>query len=405
MKKQLLIAIAGLFTAMANATDLYVRDGGAGGAFSTISAAIAQASNGDRIIIRPKSGSLPYVENLTIDKSLSFVSETNFAKYILQGTVAVTPGAGRTVTINNLQISGGGAITISEETLGGRTTLNLLNSITAAVNAAQTNTTLNMSGCQSTTVALTHGRCTANKVTSFTINATALDTSLSDDDIEIIANAISGSDIAFAMNQKDYVLKFYNNYLTNGYMTIDGAKTGSYNEIANNVVQSSTGANFNIYSSINLNLQAGNTAIFSVINNVLFYSVNSYTGYRPVYVIGAGATAYVYYNICNSNQYVSSFSTTGITNAGNNTSSSISKNTATYTVTGTGIANGGSPEDDYADIDLSINDRGNGGGSNGWANYWPTSVGNKPQVNYLKTPRRIYTGTTEMNATGSGYSK
>ena len=102
MKKELFfIAIASLFTSMVSAADLYVRDLGAGGSYSTISAAITAANDGDRIIIRPKAGSLPFIENLTIDKSLSFVSEINFSKYILQGTITITPAAGRVVTINN----------------------------------------------------------------------------------------------------------------------------------------------------------------------------------------------------------------------------------------------------------------------------------------------------------------
>lgn len=402
------MAVAGLFTAMANAADLYVRDLGAGGAFSTISAAISQASNGDRIIIRPKAGNVPYVENLTINKSLSFVSETNFSKYILQGTIEITPAPGRTVTINNLQISG--TVTVPAPTTGGRTTLNLLNSTLAGINAAEVNVTLNMSGCVAGVVNLSHGRCTANKVTGFYIYSTglALDTNLSDDDIEFIANAMTGNGGAgtvFSMDQKSYALRFFNNFL-NGYMEISGIKTGSNNEIANNFMLSTNLGSLNTYSSINLSLVANNPAVFSIVNNVMIYTVSSYTGYRPVYVTGSGTSAYVFYNITNSNQYSSGFNTTGLAGSGNNTSSTgISYSTTNYTVTGTGIVNGGSPEDDYADIDLSINDRGPAGGSNAWSNYWPTAVGNKPQVNYLKTPRRIYTGTQEMNATGSGYSK
>lgn len=399
------MAVAGLFASMASAADLYVRDGGAGGAFSTISAAIAQSSDGDRIIIRPKSSSLPYVENLTIDKSLSFVSETNFSKYILQGAITVTPAAGRIVTINNLQISGIGIISVPAETTNGRTTLNLLNSTVAGVHTAQVNATLNMSGCITGAVNLSHGRCTANRVTSITVYATALDSSPSDDDIEIIANAMIGTGAVFSMDQKSYALRFFNNFL-NGFMEIGGIKTGSSNEIANNFIQSTTGGSMSYYSSINLSLVANNPAVFSIVNNVLNYTVNSYVGYRPVYVTGAGVSAYVFYNVCNSNQYVGSFYVTGLAGAGNNVSSSNwTVNHNNYTVSGTAIVNAGNPEDDYADIDLSINDRGPAGGSNAWANYWPSPEGNKPQVNYLKTPRRIYTGTQEMNAQGSGYSK
>lgn len=399
------MAVAGLFTTIASATDLYVRDLGAGGAFSTIGAAIAQASDGDRIIIRPKAGNVPYVENLTINKSLSFVSETNFSKYILQGTIEITPAAGRTVTINNLQISGTGVISLPTQTTGGRTTVNLLNSAVAGINAAQVNVSLNMSGCTAGVVNLSHGRCTGNKVTGFYVFATGLDTSLSDDDIEIIANAITGTTSAVSIDQKSYALRFFNNFV-NGYIEISGIKTGSTNEISNNFIQSTTGANLSYYSSINLSLGANNPAIFSIVNNVLNYTVSSYVGYRPVYVTGAGVSAYVFYNVSTSNQYTGSFYVTGLAGAANNVSSpNWTANTTTFTVSGTAITNGGNPEDDYADIDLSINDRGPAGGSNAWSNYWPANAANKPQVNYLKTPRRIYTGTQEMNATGAGHSK
>lgn len=396
MKKKLLfMAIAGFFTSLASAADLYVRDLGAGGSYSTISAAIAAASDGDRIIIRPKAGSLPYIENLTVDKSLSFVSEINFSKYILQGTITVTPAAGRLVTINNLQISGANTITVSADTAGGRTTLNILNSTTSSVNAAVANTTLNMSGCVGTAITMTHGRLTGNKITSVAVNTTTIDTNPSTDDIEIIANAISMTGSAISLNQKNYNFRILNNFASTGYISVFAVKNGSTNEITNNVISSTNTSNANY--SIEVSSPSGFTGLVSILNNVFYYVGPTYGTFYPV--TASGVSCYVYYNISNY-----SVTMPTITNSGNNNVSTISLNTTTYTVTGA-IANTGSPEDDYADIDLTRNDRGNFGGSNSWANYWPTAVGNKPQVNYLNTPRRIYTGTTEMNAKGSGYSK
>ena len=396
MKKQLFfIAIASLFTSIASAADLYVRDLGAGGSYSTISAAITAANDGDRIIIRPKAGSLPFIENLTIDKSLSFVSEINFSKYILQGTITVTPAAGRVVSIHNLQISGANAISVSGDTTGGRTTLNLLNSTTAAVNAGVANTTLNMSGCTSTAIAMSHGKVTGNKLTSININTTTIDTDPSTDDIEIIANAFSVTGIAINLNQKNYNFRVLNNFAGTGYITILAVKNNSTNEIINNVISSTNTSNAN--NSIQVSSPAGFTGLVSILNNVFYYIGPTYGTFYPV--TASGVSCYVYYNVSNY-----SVTMPTITNSGNNNVASFSLNTSTYTVNGL-AANTGSPEDDFADIDLSRNDRGNFGGSDTWANYWPTTVGNKPQVNYLKTPRRIYTGTTEMNATGSGYSK
>ncbi|TDP61578.1 hypothetical protein [Flavobacterium dankookense] len=397
MKKQLFfIAIASLFTSMASAADLYVRDLGAGGSYSTISAAITAAADGDRIIIRPKAGSLPFIENLTIDKSLSFVSEINFSKYILQGTITVTPAAGRVVSIHNLQISGTNTISVSADTTGGRTTLNLLNSITSAVNAGVANTTLNMSGCTGTVITMTHGRVTGNKVTFITINTPTIDTDPSTDDIEIIANAISGTGSAIFLSQKNYNFRILNNFIGTGFMIISTVKNDSTNEIINNVISSTNTSNA-ANNSIQVSSPAGFTGLVSILNNVFYYIGPTFGSYYPV--TASGVSCYVYYNLSNY-----SVTMPTITNSGNNIVATVSLNSTNYTVNGL-TPNTGSPEDDFADIDLSRNDRGNFGGSNSWTNYWPTTVGNKPQVNYLNTPRRIYTGTTEMNATGSGYSK
>lgn len=389
------MAIAGLFTSIASAADLYVRDLGAGGSYASISAAITAAADGDRIIVRPKAGSLPYIENLTIDKSLSFVSEINFSKYILQGTITVTPAAGRLVTINNLQISGTNAISISAATTGGRTTLNLLNSTFSDVNAGLSNTSVNMSGCIGRNILMTHGRFTGNKVNTFQINTTTIDTNPSTDDIEIIANAVTATGSAIYLDQKNYNFRISNNFLGAGYLSIYAVKNGSTNEIINNVITSTNTSNANY--CIEVSSPTGFTGLVSILNNVFYYAGPTFGTFYAV--TASGVSCYVYYNISNNSIIMPT-----ITNSGNNNSSTISLNTTTYTVTGL-AANSGSPEDDYADIDLSRNDRGNYGGSNSWTNYWPTAVGNKPQVNYLNTPRRIYTGTTEMNATGSGYSK
>jgi hypothetical protein len=394
MKKQLLfMAIAGLFTSIASAADLYVRDLGAGGSYSTISAAITAASDGDRIIIRPKAASLPYIENLTIDKSVTLVSEINFSKYVLQGTITITPLAGRVVTLHN--VSSNFALSVSAGTTGGRTTLNVYNSLFSSITADKSNTSLNMSGCTTSTVALSHGRCTANTCQQFAVNGTALESNPTTEDIEIIANNITSGGAGIVINQRNYAFKLLNNFLPSGNISVNLAKNGSSNEIRNNVI------NYGTYSALYFDVATGTAATFMVLNNELATS-STISNYAEIHNNNTTtATVYAFNNIS-----ASTFTTIGtIAASGNIGNVSLSINSSTYTVTGTGVVNGGAIDDEYADIDLTRNDIGNFGGSDSWANYWPTAVGNKPQVNYLNTPRRIYTGTTEMNATGSGYSK
>jgi hypothetical protein len=394
MKKQLLfMAIAGLFTSIVSAADLYVRDLGAGGSYATISAAITAASDGDRIIIRPKASSLPYIENLIIDKSLTLVSEINFSRYVLQGTITISPLAGRVVTLHN--VSSNFALSVSAATTGGRTTLNVYNSLFSSITADKANTSLNMSGCTTSTVALSHGRCTANTCQQFAVNGSTLESNPATEDIEIIANNITSGGGGIIVNQKNYSFRLLNNFLPSGNISVNLAKNGSSNEIRNNVI------NYGTYSALYIDVATGTAATFMVLNNELATS-STISSYAEIHNNNTGtATVYAFNNIS-----ASSFTTIGtIAASGNIGNVTLSINSSTYTVTGTGIVNGGAIDDEYADIDLTRNDIGNFGGSDSWSNYWPTAVGNKPQVNYLNTPRRIYTGTTEMNATGSGYSK
>lgn len=387
------MAIAGLFTSIASAADLYVRDLGAGGSYATISAAIAAANDGDRIIIRPKASNLPYIENLTIDKSVTLVSEINFSRYVLQGTITIAPLADRVVTLHN--VSSNFALNVSAATTGGRTTLNVFNSLFSLITADKANTSLNMSGCTTSTVALSHGRCTANTLQQFALNGTALESNPAAEDIEIIANNITSGGAGIVVNQRNYPIRLLNNFLPSGNISINLAKNGSSNEIRNNVI------NYGTYSALYIDVATGTSATFMVLNNELATN-STLSNYAEIHNNNTGtATVYAFNNIS-----ASAFTTIGtIAASGNIGNASLSINSSTYTITGTGIVNGGAIDDEYADIDLTRNDIGNFGGSDSWANYWPTSVGNKPQVNYLNTPRRIYTGTTEMNATGSGYTK
>lgn len=394
MKKQVLfIAIVSLFTTLTSAADLYVRDFGSGGAYSTISAAITAASDGDRIIIRPKSGGIPYLENLVVNKSLSFVCEINFAKYLVQGTISITPDAGRVITFSNLNLTS--SMTVTEGTYGGRATLNVFNSILGSdLNANQQNISLYASGNVLTgNIYLTHGRCTANNCYMIALGASGTESSPATDDVEIIANALLYSANAINLNQRTYNFKVLNNYLTAGYIIVSGIKNGGSNEIRNNVVNSTGGStSYPIYVS----LSSGNTGFISVLNNVLNYSTST-----KIYNPSSGlASVYAFYNMSST-----TFNTSGVTSqSSNSVSPSLVLNNTTYTVTGANV-NAGYPEDDYADIDLTRNDIGNWGGSNSWGNYWPSSAGNKPQIDYLNTPRRIFVGTTTMNASGAGHSK
>jgi len=388
MKKRLLfIAIAGLFTSMASAADLYVRENGANGAYSTVSAAITAAANGDRIIIKPKNGAAAYVENLTVNKSLTFVSETTYQKYKLQGTIVVTPLAGRVVTIHNADAS---SITISGATTGGRTTLNVFNSILSFFDAVQINATANLSGCTvQNETNFSHGKFTGNILGSIYVGHT-VDTSLATDDVEIIANIVT---YGISNGQKNYTFKILNNFLPQSSINIWSVKNGSTNEITNNVVDTNNGGSGQFGECITINLETGNTGNISIYNNILAYG-NDYI----IYNYNSNATVSAYYNMSGV-----PFIVNNVANQGSNILGDFLINPNSHSVSGANV-NAGSPAVEYTDLNLTRNDIGNLGGSNSWSNYWPADGGNRAQINYLNVPRRITTGAT-LNVSGSGFSK
>lgn len=394
MKKQLLFSIiAGFCTSITFAADLYVRNLGTGGAYSTVGAAITAASNGDRIIIKPKTDGSAYIENLTVNKSLTFVSETIYNKYFIRGTINITPLAGRVVTFCNLS-SGNFTIynvTVATATTGGRTTVNLYNCFLNNVDTTQANTTTNMSGCTvSGYVFFSHGRMTGNRAQRMTAYNTSSDTSLAAYDVEITGNATTS---VIANQQSSYNFKFYNNF-TMGF-GVYATKAGGSNEIVNNTVYNPNGGDVApIY--ITGNGSPGSGGNIAIMNNAISFVVGQTNSCIQTDGI-ANVTAT--YNVSTN-----AFVTEGTITQSNNTGAvNMTFDNTYYTITGMN-ANAGNPALIYTDLDLTRNDAGHYGGSDSWDNYWPADGGGMPQVNYLLTPRAIL-NTSTLNVSGSGYSK
>lgn len=98
MKRTLILLFA--FAALvAQGADLVVEQSGVSPAYSSIQAAINAASNGDRILIKNRPGNIPWIEDLTIAKSVELLSYDNDVQWIIQGEVDVTAGANRDITI------------------------------------------------------------------------------------------------------------------------------------------------------------------------------------------------------------------------------------------------------------------------------------------------------------------
>lgn len=359
------------------AADLYVRDLGAGGSYATISAAIAAASDGDRIIIKPKTGNVPYLENLSINKSLTFVSETNFSKYYVQGTISVVPGAGRVVNIHNMYAFQSGISATSTIITGGRCTINIINSIADNnLDLDVKNVTANIYGSTFPNLDFMHGKIVGNTCSYIYLQKESTPSGTSS--IYIIGNKMST-----IIGYSSYPVNILNNELESSILMQD-MLSGSTNKIQNNILK---------IGSITAN--SNNQCNVVIENNIISPGSNDHEIY-------ANSTPTV---IASYNLSTSAFTTSGVDIQNNNISSgSYTLDLANFTSSGA-IVNAGRPEEEYQDLDLTRSDIGPLGGSNSWANYWPINAGNKPRVMFLNTPRRVYQGTTSIQAEAIGISK
>lgn len=374
------------------AADLYVRDLGAGGAYSTISAAITAANNGDRIIIKPKIGNVPYLENLSINKSLTFVSETNFSKYYVQGTIAIVPAAGRVINIHNMYAFQSGIGTTFASFTGGRCTVNIVNCTSDSTIdfSGSKNTTSNIYGSSGSALFFVHGKVVGNNIGDIhVLNDSA---PLATSDIYINANKTSWIDL----NTTTYPVNILNNDvstlgLSYGPLTIKDIKPASANTIQNNRFLT-TAVNASISP---IHIYTTNSGIITILNNIL----NSASS-TPEVTSTAAPTVAAYYNLSTS-----TFNTAGVDIQSNNIGSASYDLDFNALTSSGAIVNAGVPDEEYQDLDLTRNDIGPLGGSHSWSNYWPINPGNKPRVMFLNTPRKVYQGTTSIQAEATGISK
>jgi hypothetical protein len=316
-----------------------------------------------------------------------------YNNYFIQGSISITPLAGRVVTFHNLY-SGSFTIynvTVSGATTGGRTTVNLYNCNLNNVDTTPANCTLNMSGCTvGGYVFFSHGRITGNRTQSISSYNTSADTVFAANDIEIIGNSAS---IGITNQQSSYNFKMYNNFSAS--INVYNTKPGSSNEIINNTVYQPNGGDVApIYITGNGNPGSGGNIV--IMNNAISFVVAQTNACIQTDNI-ANITAT--YNVSTN-----AFVTQGTITQSNNTGAvNMSFDNSAFTVTGMNV-NAGNPSVLYTDLDLTRNDAGHYGGSNSWANYWGPDSGAMPQINYLVTPRQIL-NTSTLNVTGSGFSK
>lgn len=392
MKKLLLLTSLCLASLQSFATDLFVRENGVGGAFPTISEAITAAVDGDRIIIEPKAGGIPYFEDVIIDKSLTLQSSISGERYIINGTINFEGTNNRTIIINNAAITG--EISMDNDVPDGdRMNVTITNSSAEAVLLNFNNVSIILANSEiEDLVHFTHGKIINNIFSSLILTSDFTNTP-SNDPIYIIANSSTTSNIQkYIIASNNYGVRIYNNTLIGGIsggtnrsmIRINNAQINSINFIQNNNIIYTSGSGDPVNGIlINVSVPASN---WDIRNNAFDKGTLGST-YEAIDDNSVAGDSQAFFNLQRG--------------GGTDFSVDAEASNGVY-FTDSGLVDAGHPGQDFFDIDLTINDVGVNGGSFSQLNYATPNPETLPQVFFVNIPRRVTTGTAiDVQAIGT----
>ena len=424
-KKILLSSITSvLFTANLFAADLCVNEAGTGGCYSSITAAIAAANDGDRILIQPKAGNAPYVETININKSIQLLSNQEGIMWIMQGDISISPAIGRKISILHMRNVSGNISSAANSPVGARCEVNIMggqidngkilfnhdyfnvNIVSNTINGAVSIRYGNIIGNDMT--AADNNDLFYNPVTTYSFIYLGTDAVSTNDTLYIVGNkmrcnAVSVCNVLYSgitLNSTSQYFYLSNNLwlLPNAGSSCSAGITGVY---INNVKNSSIGQN----NIINNTFYSTNSSYFygifitnhpangttNLLNNLIL-NTNTGTWINPVYVNSNSGVISASYNYSDDPFY--NLVNNGTNNL--NSNSTINTTTGQFNAGSDGI-NGGFPDLTYYDLDLTVNDVGAYGGSFSLSNFHP--ITGAARVYFVKAPRTVLqSGTLNIKA-------
>ncbi len=407
MKKILCLAVV-LTSFYSFSIDRIVQQNGPVGTYASIGAAVTAAVDGDQIIINNRIDLLPWIENITINKSLTFLCAADNTQFWVEGTYTVAMADNRNIVINGMKNTNG-AISQSGTTPTFKTNLSVVQSeITGSISLSTPGINLLVSNTKAYAVSFCFGKVLGCDLRNITLYNDALST----DDVNLIVGNRVGylytaiGNTVSIQNSTQYLF-FSNNFCYNtnsdDALNVSALKGGPIgNRILNcTLIQLGTNENPSLSSSaVALRLNFSNGPILTVENSSFggYYSTASVGANGFLQQNGSSNTTLSY------NMYYNQY-TSGTTPS--STLANFSSSAATYSVNADGSSssavtvNAGNPLNDYLDLDLSRNDIGCFGGSYSRENFWPMVNTQSSRVIYVTTPRVVNQGGT-VNMTGTG---
>ena len=402
MKKLLLFVSMVCLSPVSHAADLIVEEFGTFPTYPNITDAVAAAGNGDRIIIKNRAGNIPWIENVTIGKSLQLLSYANDTFFVVQGIYTILDSAGREVSIIGMK-NLSGDIKYSASASGTKTTtVNVMNChlLSGLVNFPNNAYIVNLvlSQLDDGYINLRFGSVIGNQITysgsyaAVTVNTSG---SFANDTIPVIGNKLeltaTSANYVVYWTSTASIFIIRNNLIRHRYMGIFingcAASPGKQNLIYSNTIQSMS-SGFSNYGIDIANTPAG--SIVEVMNNVIDANGGNYAGiYKDS---GNNGQLDVYYN--HADNVFSNPISSGWTFAGNNTvNQPVTLQADGRLGSGNAAIDGGNPDPVYSDLDLSAGDAGAYGGSFTLDNFFPQFAGSA-RVYLLINPFNVRVGST-----------
>ena len=417
--KKLLTLIALFAIGSAHATDRIVEEWGVSPTYSSIQAAINAAVDGDRILIKNRAGNVPWLEDITIAKSLELLSYDNDVQWVIQGNVLVTAGSNRNITIVGMQNMSGDLGYTTSSGSSRSTHVKVIDSSfedgglslssdayildvihTDVTNGQIYNNNGDVIGCDLTNSRITcynsnshYGetcRIIGNKLTfpdSETYGSEGINLNSTAYDFEVKNNLIKACrGVSVERSNSDQIFYFWNNTIrttrsTNTSGTHYGAK------------------GFEIRHSSGIGSSSGT---FEIMNNVidLFNAANVSNWGIDIY--NQNGDINCYYNVIDSD-FSPEFSGNPTLDFNNMTTTAFDIPTSGIPPVGSPAIDGANPGAPFYDLDLTTGDAGCYGGSYTLDNFHPLHTGSS-RIYFVEYPFNVRQGST-LNINADSYDR
>ena len=405
MKKIYLILFSLMIGVNLKAADLYVNSSGAAGTYTSLTAAVQAANDGDRIII---STLMNLVENVTINKSVTVTSASAGTTFTLNGTMTIEAVANKEIRIIGGDIS---ALSFSSGNATDATACKFYlvdSQVNTDITANIYGLSFNMLYCEDDNsdldVTFKFGSIIGSSLRAFQLSSGT--GTARNDTTYIISNKFISECQIYNQDHNYFVANNFF-YATVRQLVINFNKptNSGWNNILNNTfIKHNNG-----YYNYGNNLYFHNGKDYSntnVYNNFFHHSYTSSSSSTRNKHIGETSISAQYQPIIQYNVFSCYYSQSGgvywnsSLHSSNYNNYLESSSGYTYRTTdgkitvGTNAINKGNPSIQYYDIDMTRNDLGTYGGPFTWENYHDTTSNGRGRVFNLDMPFEIWMGQT-----------